>query len=171
MSQATDNSQIDTIAEIAQKVSDENDRRHRQTNTINELLNERQEVLVAMCGLADLDAEQSELGSVIDTLKSFSQTLVDYTALGHFEIYERIIDGKERRESVSQVANKVYPVISSTTEKFVEFNDKYDGIDDKENLSGLHKDLSEIGEAMAERIESEDQLLREMSGRSFNGDA
>ena len=171
MNQSVNNSQIDTIAEIAQKVSAENDRRHRQTNTIKELLTERQEVLVVMCELADLDAEQSELGSVIDRLKSFSQTLVDYTALGHFEIYERIIDGKERRESVSQVANRVYPVISSTTEKFVEFNDKYDGVDDKENLSGLHKDLSEIGEAMAERIESEDQLLREMSGRSFNADA
>lgn len=171
MNQSVNNSQIDTIAEIAQKVSAENDRRHRQTNTIKELLTERQEVLVVMCELADLDAEQSELGSVIDRLKSFSQTLVDYTALGHFEIYERIIDGKERRESVSQVANRVYPIISSTTEKFVEFNDKYDGVDDKENLSGLHKDLSEIGEAMAERIESEDQLLREMSGRSFNADA
>ena len=172
MSQATNNSQIDTIAEIAQKVSAENnDRRHRQTHTINELLTERQEVLVAMCELADLDAEQSELGSVVDTLKSFSQTLVDYTALGHFEIYERIIDGKERRESVRQVANRVYPTISSTTGRFVEFNDKYDGIDDKENLSGLHKDLSEIGEAMAERIESEDQLLREMSGRAFNAGA
>ena len=171
MNQSVNNSQIDTIAEIAQKVSDENDRRHRQSHTINELLTERQEVLVTMCELADLDTEQSELGSVIDRLKSFSQTLVDYTALGHFEIYERIIDGKERRQSVRQVANRVYPSISTTTEKFVEFNDKYDGVDHKESLSGLHKDLSEIGEAMAERIESEDQLLREMSGRSFNTDA
>ena len=162
-------SQIDTIAEIAQKVSAENDRRHRQTNTINELLTERQEVLVSMCELADLDSEQAELESVVETLKTFSQTLVDYTALGHFEIYERIIDGKERRESVRQVANRVYPTISVTTEKFVEFNDKYDGVDDKESLSYLHQDLSTIGEALAERIESEDQLLREMSGRSFNG--
>jgi len=124
-----------------------------------------------MCELAELDTEQTELGSVVETLKSFSQTLVDYTALGHFEIYERIIDGKERRLSVRQVANRVYPTISITTEKFVEFNDKYDGVDEKESLSCLHQDLSTIGEAMAERIESEDQLLREMSGRSFNGGA
>jgi len=173
MNQAIDNSQIDKIAEIAQKVSAENDRRHRQTHTINELLTQRQDVLVAMCELADMDADakSSDLGKVIDSLESFSETLVDYTALGHFEIYERIIDGKERRQSVSQVANRVYPTISSTTKKFVDFNDKYDGVDDKENLSGLHKDLSEIGEAMAERIEAEDQLLREMSGRSFNADA
>ncbi len=161
-------SQIETIAEIAQKISNENDRRYRQTHTITELLTERQEVLVMMCELADYNTETIELGVLVDKLKSFSQTLVDYTALGHFEIYERIIDGKERRASVSQIANRVYPSISSTTEMFVEFNDKYDGVDDKESLAGLHKDLSRIGEALAERIESEDQLLREMSGRKFN---
>ena len=161
-------SQIDTIAEIAQKVSAENDRRHRQTHTINELLTERQEVLVAMCELAELNAETSEIKDVVANLKSFNQTLVDYTALGHFEIYERIIDGKERRASVSQIANTVYPTIAVTTEKIVEFNDKYDGVDDKESLVGLHEDLSKIGETMAERIESEDRLLSEMSGRAFN---
>ena len=164
-------SQIETIAEIAQKVSAESDRRHRQSHTINGLLTLRQQVLVVMCELADLDIETGKRDTLVKGLKSFSQTLVDYTALGHFEIYERIIDGKERRASLSQVANLVYPTISSTTEKFVEFNDKYDGVDDRESLAGLHQDLSLISEAMAERIEAEDKLLREMSGRTFNGDS
>jgi len=162
-----ENSQIGTIAEIAQKVSAENDRRFRQTSTINQLLSERDEVLVEMCGLADLSFESADVKAIVDSLKSFSQTLVDYTALGHFEIYERIIEGKERRVSVSQVANRIYPKISETTKKFVEFNDKYEGVDDKESLLGLRDDLFQLGEAFAERIESEDQLLREMSGRSF----
>ena len=161
-------SQIDTIAEIAQKISAEDDRRQRQSKTINELLTERQEVLVKMCELAELDTENTELDTLIKCLRSFNQTLVDYTALGHFEIYERIIDGKERRESVSRIASRVYPAISTTTQKFVEFNDKYDGADDIESFSALHSDLSLIGEAFAERIESEDQLLREISGRLFN---
>lgn len=163
-----DNSQIDTIAEIAQKVSAENDRRFRQTSTIDQLLSERDGVLVEMCGLADLGFESTDAETIVNGLKSFSQALVDYTALGHFEIYERIIEGKERRVSVSQVANQVYPKISETTEKFVEFNDKYDGVDDKESLLGLRDDLSNIGDALAERIESEDKLLSEMSGRSFS---
>ncbi len=161
-------SQIETIAEIAQKISNESDRRHRQTHTITELLTERQEVLVMMCELADYNTETVDLDILVNSLRSFSQTLVDYTALGHFEIYERIIDGKERRASVSRIANRVYPAISSTTEKFIEFNDKYDGADDKESFAGLHHDLSIIGEALAERIESEDQLLREINGRVFN---
>ncbi len=161
------NSQLDTIAEIAQKVSAENDRRQRRTHTIKELLDERQEVLVAMCQLADLDAE-TPADMIISHLVSFSQTLVDYTALGHFEIYQRIMEGKERRVSVSQVANRVYPTISATTKEIIDFNDKYDGIDDSESLQGLHDDLSAIGEVMAARIASEDQLLQEMSGRVFN---
>ena len=154
---------ISNIAEIAQKVSAENDRRQRQSNTINTLLTERQEVIIAMCDLAELESKNTGIESVLEILKSFNQALVDYTALGHFEIYERIIDGRERREKVKRIANRVYPSISSTTEYFVDFNDKYDGADDEDSLVDLYKDLSSIGEAMALRIESEDQLLRELS--------
>jgi regulator of sigma D len=154
---------INTIAEIAQRVSAENNRRQRQSNTIQSLLSERQEVIVAMCDLADLKSKDVGFEAVLETLKSFNQALVDYTALGHFEIYERIIDGKERREKVKRIANRVYPSISSTTEYFVDFNDKYDGADGRDSLVDLYKDLSSIGEAMAVRIESEDQLLRELS--------
>ena len=116
-----------------------------------------------MCGLADLDSKDKNSENILESLKNFSQTLVDYTALGHFEIYERIIDGKERREKVKRVANRVYPAISSTTAHIVDFNDKYDGADGQDSLGDLAKDLSSIGEAMAVRIESEDELLRELS--------
>jgi len=156
-------SQIDTIAEIAKKVSAESNRRFRMEKTINDLLIERQEVLVAMCELADMESKDVKAESVIENLKNFNQTLVDYTALGHFEIYERIIDGKERRVKVNRIADQVYPTISVTTEYFVEFNDKYDGADDLESLTNLYKDLSFISEAIAQRIESEDKLLNEMA--------
>jgi len=157
-----DRTQINLIAEIAQKVSTEDNRRQRQSETIDALLTERQEVLVALCDLADLEAKPTGFETVLENLKSFSQTLVDYTALGHFEIYQRIIEGRERREKVKQIASRVYPAISSTTNQFVDFNDKYDGADDEDSLGNLYKDLSFIGEAMATRIESEDQLLHEL---------
>jgi len=156
-------SQIDKIAEIAEKISAEENRRTRQTHTINNLLHERQQVLVSMCELAELESGDVPPDTVIHNLRGFNQQLVDYTALGHFEIYERIIDGKERRGNIKMVADRVYPSISGTTQVFVEFNDKYDGADEPESLSNLYSDLSSIGEAMAERIESEDVLLREIS--------
>jgi len=157
-----DRTQIETIAEIAQKVNAENNRRKRQSETIKALLIERQEVIVAMCDLAELESKSTGSEAVLENLKSFSQTLVDYTALGHFEIYERIIDGQERREKVKRIANRVYPSISSTTDHIVDFNDKYDGADNQESLVDLYKDLSAVGEAMAVRIESEDELLNEL---------
>ena len=156
-------SQIDKIAEIAERISAEDNRRTRQTQTINSLLKERQQVLVSMCELAELEPREVAPAKVIQNLQNFNQQLVDYTALGHFEIYERIIDGKERRGNIKKVADRVYPQISKSTQMFVEFDDKYDGADEQESLTDLYRDLSSIGEAMAERIESEDMLLREIS--------
>jgi len=116
-----------------------------------------------MCELAELEARDVAAETVIRNLQNFNQQLVDYTALGHFEIYERIVEGKERRGNIRKVADRVYPQISKSTELFVDFNDKYDGADEAESLTNLYRDLSSIGEAMAERIESEDMLLREIS--------
>ncbi len=158
-------SQIHTIREIAQKISEEDDRRSRLSHTINELLGERQEVLVGYCELAALDAGAAPIEDILAKLKQFNQMLVDYAALGHFEIYQRIMDGKERRQSIKAIAHEVYPVISRTTDYFVEFNDKYEGADDQDSLIPLANDLSLLGEAMASRIEKEDKLLREMSNQ------
>ena len=155
--------QIDKIAQIAEKITAEENRRTRQSHTIDTLLQERQQVLVSMCELAELESREIPPNTVMHNLRNFNQQLVDYTALGHFEIYERIIDGKERRGNIKMVADKVYPLISGTTQIFVDFNDKYEGVDEPESLTNLYRDLSSLGEAMAERIESEDKLLREIS--------
>jgi regulator of sigma D len=162
------NSQVRTVEGIAQKSPNEIDRRGRQTQTIQSLLTERQEVLVTMWQLAKLESQGAGFSTTIECLKAFSQALVDYSALGHFEIYERIIGGQERRGNVKKMASTVYPVISKTTEQFVDFNDKYDGADDQESLTNLHKDLSLIGESIADRIESEDQLLHAMNEAAMN---
>ena len=156
-------SQIDKIAQIAERITAEDNRRTRQSETINSLLQERQQVLVSMCALAELESGEVPADTVIHNLRNFNQQLVDYTALGHFEIYERIVDGKERRGNIKKIADRVYPLISKTTLQFVDYNDKYEGADEAESLTDLYRDLSMIGEAMAERIESEDMLLREIS--------
>ena len=158
-------SQIQTIKEVAQKISQEDDRRNKLSHTIDEMLGERQDVLVAFVELAALDSSDAAIDDVLTKLKRFNQMLVDYAALGHFEIYQRIMDGKERRESIQAIASEIYPVISRTTDYFVEFNDKYEGADSRDSISPLKDDLSLIGEAMASRIEKEDKLLREMSNQ------
>jgi len=156
-------SQIQTIKEIAQKISNEDDRRNKLAHTINDLLGERQQVLAVYVELAALEASESPIDEILTKLKRFNQMVVDYAALGHFEIYQRIMDGKERRESIKAIASEIYPVIARTTDYFVEFNDKYEGADGRDSITPLSEDLSLFGEVMASRIEKEDKLLREMS--------
>jgi regulator of sigma D len=75
-------------------------------------------------------------------------------------VYQRIIEGKERRRAVKDVAVEVYPAIAETTDYLVDFNDKYDAFDGSgEEVSLLSSDLSRLGEVIAVRGELEDQLL------------
>ena len=140
------------------------ERRAKLHNTIAGLIKLRQDVIVSYCGLAGVssfaarDVETHKPAT--DQLRSFCQVMVDYTAMGHFEVYQRIIEGKERRRAVKEVAAEVYPAIAETTDYLVDFNDKYDAIEgDDEELVKMSDDLSRLGEIIAIRSELEDQIL------------
>ncbi|BAN68505.1 Rsd/AlgQ family anti-sigma factor [endosymbiont of unidentified scaly snail isolate Monju] len=98
-------------------------------------------------------------------LQRFCEILVDYSAFAHFEIYERIINGKERRSRVVEVAREVYPRIAEASEVAVEFNDKYDASDHTLDLHALDKDLNKLGEELAVRAEMEDRIIAALLGR------
>jgi regulator of sigma D len=93
-----------------------------------------------------------------EKLRSFCQILVDYVSAGHFEVYDQLI--KEGREfddaDALQEAGKLYDVVDKTTEKLLDFNDKYLETDD---LSSLTSDLSLLGEALEVRFSAEDRLI------------
>lgn len=135
----------------------QNERRSGTRDMVDKLLVERQEVLVMFCRLAGLEPLSSEEQG--DILQRFCEVLVDYSAFGHFEIYERIIDGSERRGRVVEVAREVYPRIAEASEVAVEFNDKYDSSDHSLDLERLDSDLSKLGEELAVRIEMEDRIV------------
>lgn len=103
-------------------------------------------------------AENSEY--ILSLVQRFCQALIDYTADAHFRLYRFVDNNKERRESVSNIANQVYPAIEESTQLILDFNDKYDAGGDKENdLVSLEHDLSLLGEKLADRIEQEDLLV------------
>lgn len=133
------------------------ERRSGTQEMVNKLLSERQEMLVLFCKLAGLQPVPHE--SREQDLQRFCEVLVDYSAFGHFEIYERIIDGRERRGEVVKVASDVYSRIAETTEFAVAFNDKYDSNDHPLDLHRLDNDLSNMGEELAVRIELEDRII------------
>jgi len=124
---------------------------------IDRWLEERQAMLVQYCALSGLNQDLSDLQRG-EKLRSFCQILVDYVSAGHFEVYDQLI--KEGREfddaDALQEASKLYDTIDTTTERLLDFNDKYLETDD---VSSLSIDLSQLGEALEVRFSAEDRLI------------
>ena len=140
------------------------DRRTSSRETMRRLLLERRDMLVLFCRVAGLDPFPRN-PKVQEVLQEFCQVLVDYVAAAHFSLYERIINGTERRQAVLTLAHDLYPRIEVCTETAIVFNDKYDCSDECHDIVHLHTDLSELGEALAVRIELEDRLIEAMDAR------
>lgn len=140
------------------------ERREGTREMVRKLLNERQEMLAMFCRVAGLEPFSDSKPSV-DVLQEFCQVLVDYSAFGHFEIYERIVAGRERRAQVVEVARDVYARIAEASEVAVEFNDKYDASDHSLDLDQLQRDLGKLGEELAVRIEMEDRIIQALTSR------
>lgn len=143
------------MTELASK---DDDRRLGTKQMVDKLLSERQEMLVSFCQVAGLEPYKANK-STADILQDFCQILIDYSAFGHFEIYARLGNGKERRDEVVKVAEDVYSRIQEASEVAVEFNDKYDSADHTLDLAHLSDDLSKLGEELAMRIEMEDRII------------
>ncbi|MCW8907617.1 MAG: sigma D regulator [Sedimenticola sp.] len=135
------------------------ERRTRTQEMVANWLAERQQMLVLYCKLAGIESFDPDRPEK-QLLRDFCQLLVDYVAFGHFEVYDRITAGDERRGEVIRVAREAYPKIARVTEEVVAFNDKYDLSDHQQPLGALNDDLSRLGEALASRIELEDRLVK-----------
>ncbi len=140
------------------------ERRGHSQELVDKLVTERTEMLVIFCRLAGVEP-YSPTRPVQKLLQSFCQILVDYIAAGHFALYERIVEGTERREGVGNLAGRLYPRIAESTEMALDFNDKYDCEDHCTELTSLSKDMSQLGEELAVRIELEDKLIKSLSRR------
>ena len=138
------------------------DRRSRTRKEIKQLIEERNSVLAQYYNLAKhAESETDDLNSTLEMLQEFCQELVDYMALGHFEIYRRIEEGNERRDDITKLADKVMPRINDTTQVAIAFNDLYDDTSnlDEDAVSQLPNYLAKLGEELATRIDLEDQFI------------
>lgn len=123
-------------------------------NIIDRWLEERQQLLVQYCALSDAMSDEQRGNK----LKEFCQILVDYVSAGHFEVYDQLIkEGREFQDKEAlQEAGSLYNTIDKTTEKLLDFNDKYLETDD---LASIDTDLSRLGETLETRFTAEDRMI------------
>ena len=140
------------------------ERRAQSHQSIREVVLARTETLSLYQQLASMRPFGPEQ-TVQSALDRFCQALVDYTAGTHFQLYRRIEENTERRTPVQRLAGEIYPRVLHTTEVILEFNDRYDPTQPCEDLDleRLTRDLSQIGEALAERIDLEDCLIQALT--------
>ncbi|TFH48811.1 MAG: Rsd/AlgQ family anti-sigma factor [Lysobacterales bacterium] len=150
---------------MSSEVQAQRERRSGTRSLIDKMLTERQRMLVLFEKLAGVAPYADEIPND-DLLQEFSQILVDYIASGHFGLYERIAEGKERRRAIVNLADKLYPRIANTTQIAIEFNDEYEKSNGARISDNLTNMLSKLGEELAVRIELEDQLISEMLGHA-----
>jgi regulator of sigma D len=140
------------------------ERRARSHSLIQELVITRNQMLTLFTQLAELKPFQPDEGTC-EILQEFCETLVDYTLQAHLNLYRYIEEKLEKRKKVLQLAEQIYPRILATTEMISAFNDTYEEINDKLDASHLEQNLSRLGEALATRIELEDQLIEVLTNR------
>jgi regulator of sigma D len=133
------------------------ERRQGTRELIARLLEERQQMWVLYERVAGIEPYAHEPD--VRRLEEFVQVLVDYIAAAHFGLYERIVNGEERRRGLFDLARDLYPRIAEITEIAVAFNDKYESGVPVAGKGALVEDLSKLGESLATRIELEDRLI------------
>lgn len=94
-----------------------------------------------------------------EVLEDFCESMVDYTAKAHFNLYNYLEEHKERRQSVLKVADSVYPELVANTQKILDFHDMYNSDVTEMQCDKLESCLNGVGELLADRINLEDDVI------------
>ncbi len=134
------------------------ERRSSSINKLHTLLETRKETLALLNQLATMRPFKPD-ENIQMLLQEFCESLVDYTASAHFQLYRYMEDGTERRAAVRDLAKEIYPRISDNTRFILDFNEKYEDETRLNDLDTLDRDLSLLGEILADRINEEDKII------------
>ncbi|WP_194756792.1 sigma D regulator [Aliidiomarina indica] len=131
-------------------------------SALDRWLDERQDLLVRyfkLAGLPPYDEHAEQLPAASD-IREFCEVLVDYISAGHFELYDHILEeAKAHNQHTDALSKQIYPLIATTTEVALRFNDDYAEVTDTDPLPKFTHDLSLLGESLQNRLELEDQLI------------
>jgi regulator of sigma D len=134
-----------------------NDLWERIDTVVEHWLGQRRALLAKYGDLANIKSFSAENSLHGTSVQEFCQSMIDYLSLVHFEVFEQLSKDPVFDDSQNQKqSSDLFDAIQQSTDKMLDFNDKYLAIDDLEALS---KDLSSLGEEMAQRFELEDQVM------------
>ncbi len=127
---------------------------------IDAWLNARQSLLVEYMLLAGLNPNRARTHINPEILQKFCEQLVDYVSTGHFEVYNFIFESLEKASGDPlELAKKIYPKLRVSTDFALDFNDKYNHVNE-DNLLNIDHDLNKLGPLLEHRFEIEDKLIQ-----------
>ena len=131
---------------------------------VAKLLTARQESLVLYQKLAAMKPF-TPVDPARRRLRRFQQALVDYLALGPFEVYQALEEqpADSPYHQARELARQLYARTARTTQVALACHDRYDGEVSEPALAQLDEALSQLGESLATRIELEDRILAAVS--------
>lgn len=132
-------------------------------------LNTRRQLLVAYYQLVGIKPNKGSLTAFDDVaLDNFCQKLVDYLSIGHFNIYQRIINILHDNNPLS-AACQIYPALQVNTDQIMEDYDNHlvTEINAYKRLD-FQRVLSRLGEALETRFTLEDKLIKLTFDRYFH---
>ncbi len=132
-------------------------------NLIDKWLKERQALIVKLCDLSVNPGSSVE--NKVEKLQAFCQLLVDYVSVGHFEVYEQLLqEAKDFNDGEgTELAQRTIPKIQASTEVALNFNDRFDNIHKVDDgAAELIAELDTLGKTLEDRFELEDLLIESL---------
>lgn len=134
------------------------ERRVQSRTIVESLINSRTDTLAQYKDV--MSYQPFEMNDTLqEVLEDFCESVVDYSAKAHFNLYNYLEENKERRQSVLRIADSVYPKLIDNTQKILDFHDSYNSDVSTLDCGGLEQCLNSVGELLADRINLEDDVI------------
>ena len=131
------------------------------SNTIDNWLDERRQLLIQYCHLAGVNYQSANTLPDETEVNEFCALLMDYLSVGHFEVYEMLVSDDEDGQALKQ---ELFPKISATTDQALDFNDQFAEGFTPDNSRNFELAITNLGEALDDCFELEDRLIQRMHG-------
>ena len=132
---------------------------HPDTEFTASLLAARISLMLELKTVAERIQRSQAVG--VEQRESFCESLVDYIAMGHFGLYEHILNSPAQSDpQLRELARLFYPLMLRGDHLALLFNDHH-SMDNPDTGSETRfvLEFSEVGLMLAQRFKAEDQLL------------